>query len=808
MDIQPRPLNPLYPVIEVPILSTEEYDCGDFTTYPDRQGWTERSGTDWTAIFKNPPVEFIAFLERWLFFGSLHIAFGDAIKGVKFTKTLENPRRTVLTLENLPSLFPHVQDYHDFHPVLISSQLIHMSLSKKVIGTGCDSGYKRDSLVRFITQRVAPDPRSLEIIMATSMLGEMLFNILLQTITKPGFEGYNGAMPPLSLPHTGLAWSLMRKAGWCPTALMPFYSTLNTCSLYFLYNLRRPDPEKTHQVVRIYEKTKENEIDPPPIPELCNSSSCALMKFSDKTYKTKHADGCPGDCKEVVANQDALCEILLAGKIPLILSVDDDDENETIELVPAEPDMAYVAISHVWSDGLGNTKRNAIPRCQMCRLSRYVRSIDNMVLFWFDTICVPPDESKRDEAQNMAMSLMRRTYEEAQVTLVLDAWLFNATYKGKSDAENLMRVLCSSWTKRLWTYQEGVLAKSVLVQFSDGSYDIDVAMKRFMEDADDVTKITLLPPLFEAYHHIRRLKVENVDVETRHAHLNLVYELPAIAAALGDRRTSVLTDEALCLGALLDLNVLRIARTKPEDRMQTLWKMLKSVPEAILFEHTETFDIDGLRWAPKTFMHAHQSSELGRTGGHISGGMRWTRGLATVSPYGLLVNCDGIMLDVRSSRIRGHPYVRGDRFNTWYQLHPFLHEMKYGRTSVGDLKVSGKIAVLIREMGSVRPDELEEYTSGKLEKGMDPTNRHAPGPALIVEIQSDGGRLIRCRKLCHAMWQKLDIDHDAQQIADLNSRFPFGAMGAGSQFNHQLFDDTLFAAVGVQKTMEQVWCVG
>ncbi|KAK6338122.1 hypothetical protein TWF696_001593 [Orbilia brochopaga] len=807
MDIAPRPLNPLHPPIEVPILSDEEYDCGDFNTYPDRQGWTERSGTEWTAIFRNPPVEFIAFLERWLFYGGLHIVFGDAIKGIKFTRTLENPRRTVLTLENLPSLFPHTRDYHDFHPFLVNAQLIHMALSKKTIGSGQDSGYKRDSLVRFIMNRVAPDPRSPEIIMATSMLGEVLFNQLIQTIVKPGFEGYNGAMPSLAMPHKSLTWGLMRKAGWCPTALMPFYSTLNTCSLYFLYNLPRPDPEKVHTVLNIYEKTAENEIDPPPVPELCDSHKCALMKFSDKTYKTKHADGCPGDCKEVVANLDELCEILLAGKIPLILSVDDDDEEETIKLVAAEPDMAYVAISHVWSDGLGNTKRNAIPRCQMRRLSKYVRSLENMVLFWFDTICVPPDEAKVDEAQNMAMGLMRRTYEDAQIVLVLDAWIFGSTYKGKSDAESLMRIFCSSWTKRLWTYQEGVLAKTMVVQFSDGPYDVDVAMKRLLDTVDEITKISLLPPLLEAYHHIRRLKLEDVDAETRRAHLNIVFELPAIAAALGNRRTSVLTDEALCLGALLDLNVLEIARTKPELRMQTFWRMLKTVPESILFEHAETFDIDGLRWAPKTFMHAHQSTEIGRMG-HSVGAMRWTRDHATVTPWGLLVNCDGILLSVRASRIRGHPFVRGDRFNTWYQLHPFLHEKKYGRTSVGDLNVSGEIAVLIREMGSIRPEELEMFNSEgeRPQKGMDPANRHAPGPALIVEVVRDRGNVIMCRKLCHALWQKLDVDHDAQQIEDLNSRFPFQA--GAPVMNHQMYDDTLFAAVGVQKTMEQVWCVG
>ncbi|KAJ6258805.1 hypothetical protein Dda_6859 [Drechslerella dactyloides] len=808
MDIQPRPLEPLFPHIEVPILSTEEYDCGDFNTYPERQGWHERSGTEWIAIFKNPPVEFVAFLERWLFFGSLYIAFGDAIKGVKFTRTLENPRRTVLTLENLPSLFPHIRDYHDFHPQLIVAQMAHMALSKKVIGSAHNSAYKRDSLVRYIMTRAAREVRSPEVVMATSVLGEMLFNLMIQTVTKPGDKGYLGAMPSLSSRHSGHMWTLMRQAGWCPLMLMPLFNCLNTSSLYYLYNIPRPHPEKVHRVLNVYDKSAENETYPVAIPELCDTTHCTWMKFDDETYRTKHADGCPGDCKEVVANPDELCEILLAEKIPLILSVDDTDEEDTIKLVAAEPGMAYVAISHVWSDGLGNTKRNAIPRCQMRRLSKYVRSLENMVLFWFDTVCVPPDASGLTDAQNLAMSLMRKTYEDAQIVLVLDAWLFNTPGLDRSDAENLMRVLCSSWTKRLWTYQEGVLAKQVSVQFSDGPYDIDKAMERFMANADDILKITLLPPIYELYNHIRRLKVEeSIDAEGRESHLNIVFELPAIASALGDRRTSVLTDEPLCLGALLGLNVLRIARTEPEQRMEMFWRMLKTVPEALLFNKMDTFDIDGLRWAPKTLMAAHRTSELDRSGGHIAGMMRWNRDLATVSPFGLIVNCDGIVLHVRPCRIRATTFVRGDRFGTWYQLHPSLHETKYGRTIVADLAVSGNIAILIREMGSTRREELDMYPDGgRPQKGMDPTNRHAPGPALIVEVVKDGGRLIRCKKLAHALWQKLDVDHDAQQIEDLNARFPLG--DAGSPYNHQMYGDGLFAAVGVQKTMEQVWCIG
>lgn len=92
--------------------------------------------------------------------------------------------------------------------------------------------------------------------------------------------------------------------------------------------------------------------------DLCTPVVCKYNGLNNDTYETPHADGC-SSCTELVVNVDDLCEILNAGKIPPVLSIDDADDNKTVTLVPAEPGIKYIAISGVWSDGLGNRFESA-----------------------------------------------------------------------------------------------------------------------------------------------------------------------------------------------------------------------------------------------------------------------------------------------------------------------------------------------------------------------------------------------------------------------------------------------------------------
>ena len=143
--------------------------------------------------------------------------------------------------------------------------------------------------------------------------------------------------------------------------------------------------------------------------------------------------------------------------------------------------LPYVAISHVWSQGLGNRHNNAIYLCQLQRLQRYANRLvppaHRPVPMWIDTICVPLEADARMEA----IKTMDAVYQNALAVLVVDQTLIDfdlasAIEKGKKkdgsaqsgpkgwQIETLMRIKASPWAQRLWTYNEAFLAQQLFFQ--------------------------------------------------------------------------------------------------------------------------------------------------------------------------------------------------------------------------------------------------------------------------------------------------------------------------------------------------------
>ena len=69
-------------------------------------------------------------------------------------------------------------------------------------------------------------------------------------------------------------------------------------------------------------------------------------------------------CPFIYARSEQLHAILLAGKIPVISSMCSFEPGLPIEIREAGRNGNHFAISHVWSDGLGNSFHNALPQCQ------------------------------------------------------------------------------------------------------------------------------------------------------------------------------------------------------------------------------------------------------------------------------------------------------------------------------------------------------------------------------------------------------------------------------------------------------------
>jgi hypothetical protein len=127
-----------------------------------------------------------------------------------------------------------------------------------------------------------------------------------------------------------------------------------------------------------------------------------------------------------------------------------------------------VLIVNRWADGMGNPLENRLPDCQLARIQEMVNNLDFPgrdlslpVAFWMDTLCIPVAD-KYKPLRKECIKSMRLIYSEASAVLVLDAWMQKVPLTTPA-SERSIRFYTSSWLRRLWTFQEGILNKKVFL---------------------------------------------------------------------------------------------------------------------------------------------------------------------------------------------------------------------------------------------------------------------------------------------------------------------------------------------------------
>ncbi|KAM0818181.1 hypothetical protein AB5N19_03990 [Seiridium cardinale] len=235
--------------------------------------------------------------------------------------------------------------------------------------------------------------------------------------------------------------------------------------------------------------------------EKCTPARCILTVVQNDDYISSHTQHCDmHGSKEKVAGhiavqEDEIGSFIQNDQVPLLVFDDDEIKVQASESskvnafmhnvmkkrlpfqkqkdlsqhtpLEARSRVLYVAISHVWSQGFGNPHANSLPRCRLRDIQKLVDQLypsqgtqGTHTPFWMDTICIPFDPTSTLKAK--AVSMMNRIYREADRVLVLD----NDLLCQEGDAvELLARVQYSTWAHRLWTFQEGALAKKLYVQF-------------------------------------------------------------------------------------------------------------------------------------------------------------------------------------------------------------------------------------------------------------------------------------------------------------------------------------------------------
>jgi hypothetical protein len=187
----------------------------------------------------------------------------------------------------------------------------------------------------------------------------------------------------------------------------------------------------------------------------------------------EHVEGCKEDtCSWLEIQEQDLISVLDRGGNPCLVLTEDEKNC----IITDTEHQEYIAISHVWSHGLGNPVRNALPWCQVRKLFELIRTCGNeLVALWIDTLTVPI----QPEYKRKAIAQLRKVYRNAEAVLVLDRYLEKV---GPDCLERTFQILGSEWMTRLWTLQEGRLARKLIFRFENASLSLSCILEnRYLE---------------------------------------------------------------------------------------------------------------------------------------------------------------------------------------------------------------------------------------------------------------------------------------------------------------------------------------
>jgi hypothetical protein len=213
------------------------------------------------------------------------------------------------------------------------------------------------------------------------------------------------------------------------------------------------------------------------------------------------------------------------------------------------------------------------------------------VPIWMDTFCIPVEE-QYSELRKLSIMKMREIYKEASSVLVVDGEIRQVS-KQVSRIEFVYRFILSSWEQRLWTFQEGYLAKNIEFLACDGAISCSSILFSSSEKRLQTSVINTA---------IDRMKLRFTYSKSSSARTSIVIVLKL----LENRTTSKRENEIIVLANILNVPNGPLQQTRdPEVEMiiflQTLDKTF-GIPLADLFGRGRRLYIPGFRWAPVSFV--------------------------------------------------------------------------------------------------------------------------------------------------------------------------------------------------------------
>ena len=374
--------------------------------------------------------------------------------------------------------------------------------------------------------------------------------------------------------HNHLETEMIKK-GWCRSQIQMFARAYGESSLYLGNQLRRQF-QRRH--------------------DACTRAGCVAFDAQDHLPVPKHITGdcC---CKFLFSPIDKVTSIVMNASIPLIKICHSASNELFIDIVEYQENDEFVAISHVWSQGLGNSD-GSLPECQIKQILDFVLDlVPNPGLFWLDTLCVP---KRPPSVRKQAIKNINVVYQKASTTLVLDEELLMSDSSKSSNEDLSVRIMLSEWSRRLWTLMEAVLSRRIAYRFRDRAAMESNILAMWQEVKSSAggslrSHQIFATPATTILRDIQRLRELGPDHE----------KLALLLALLSERTTSCKEDETIFMARVLrkpDHIVNDIVRTKVTFRMRRFLEIFDIVPMELLFIVSPKMTETPFRWAPSSWI--------------------------------------------------------------------------------------------------------------------------------------------------------------------------------------------------------------
>ena len=599
----------LFPAI--PYLCQHKYDEGPFLDYPQRMGLPRLVNTasfriSPTLSFANKqaletmsPAELQPFLQNWLFFGLLHEILGDLYFHEDYLATSLDCQtgKTVVTTVNLGS---RLEEWE-----------IKVTQDESSLRT------VYEHLTACITLAFA-----CLLVEHPTFDQDLKFHLtsVTEILTYAVNKACNVAWTDMSLLNlVPLHWGniisddfqrkvLLERSNCCPSQMQMLMENFSS-------------PQALSVVATCFHEDGSHSTH-----TSCDHYTCRASRFLGAGRMPYHvSDSC--ECQFLRIDEDQLVECLKKDSLPLLRIKEEADTEMSVEVVASTDSTSYVALSHVWADGLGNSEATALPRCQLSRLRTLIDNLKieytdesspsdssdekSELLLWCDSLCCPVASL---EGKNIALKQMYRTYDEAAVVLVLDRSLISTRTSGMDLDEACVRVATSRWMTRLWTLQEGALPgrkNKLWFQFTKTALPAWTLYNYLWKvRKTDIRRRGIASSVVGRFHSFLALfDMQNIE--------NRTAQLDDIMRGLMYRSVTVPSDEPLIIATLLALDLSQILVSDPPERMNVLWRLMGTSPSGVdkdvLFHQGPKLHQRGLQWAPQSLLSADSHFAFSRS---------------------------------------------------------------------------------------------------------------------------------------------------------------------------------------------------